>query len=226
VATAVAIAAILAGVTTLRPTPRRASTVAPPATVTRSATTSVDASPSPADGPASATPSAALVRWILLDGENGPTVAQGGCAGTTSTRQPNGTTGCKRGRDLSSPDPASGIPAFSCERLFVAAALTLGADPAAWIATLIDSGGRPGQTIDQSVRQRLVAARTALERANQSDLEAINLRIELDSLIAETGREPCSSTVCTSDRAEPDNHRTGREDTGTRHTGWHWLCAS
>jgi hypothetical protein len=223
IATAVAIAAILAGVATMPSTPRQASTAAPPATVALSETTNASAAPPRVS--AAATLPVAPVRAILLDGEDSPTFTQDDCTGTTSKRVAGGTTGCARKQDHSLSNPTSGITVSPCPHLLVAAALTLGADPTTWIVTLIDSGGHPGQTIDQAVRQRLVTARTALRRANQSDPEAINMRIELDSVIAEAGREPCWSTTCTSD-VEPDSVPTRRRRTGTGRAGWQWLCAS
>jgi hypothetical protein len=197
IATAVAIVAILAALATAPPTPRRASTAAPPASV---ATGNVGAAATPSSD-----------------------VTQDDCTGSTSTGQPDGTPRCTHRQGHLLPEPTSAITTSPCHRLLVSAAHIQGADPTTWMASLIDGGGEPGQTIDQAVQQQLVAARTARWQANHSDPEAIALRVETDSIIAEAGREPCSSTTCTSDRTEPD--LTRRDNSGTRHAGWHWLCA-
>jgi hypothetical protein len=112
-------------------------------------------------------------------------VTQDDCTGSTSTRQSGGTTRCTGSQGDTLPNPTSAITASPCLHLLATAALTIGADPTTWMASLIEGGGRPGQTIDQAVRTQLIAARTPRWRANHSDPEAIALRVEFDSIIAD-----------------------------------------
>jgi hypothetical protein len=142
----------------------------------------------------SGTPSAAGARWVLLDGEDS--------ARSTSSQ-------------------ASASLSHRCRHLLVAAPVVLGAEPATWIVSLLSQGGRPGQTLDDVVHDRLVTARTAFRRAHPSAAEALRA---LDAVVADAADQPCSSAACTGDRI--DLISTPRNLGRRPHAGWRWLCAS
>ena len=201
---AAATVAIVAGAAMSRATLRPAASATPPLTATRTATRGADASQPAMFSATIAAPSAAFARSSLLDGENSSPVI----------RSPH----------AASADSVPRVIAHPCRHLLLAAPLIVGALPAAWLTSLIDGGARPGQTIDRAVRRKLVAARTALIRANHTDPEAIDKVNELNAIISEAADSPCSSKTCTSGSSGVDYPRTSRRATKESHAGWQWLC--
>jgi hypothetical protein len=123
--------------------------------------------------------------------------------------------------NLSATSPPTPHP---CRRLLVAAALTLRADPATWVITLIDHGGRPGETLDQAIYDRLATARSALEHHHHTDPGVIAARDALDSVIADATRHPCSTTPCSPTEPRTAEHGLAPHNTRGAHAGWCWLC--
>jgi hypothetical protein len=215
------VAVALIGAVALRSTPRPRLSAASPLATTPPPARDVRESRRPALVDDGAIPSAAQTRWILLDGENGPTASPSICTRVVSSKPSTAPASCAS-TDPSLPEPASQIPGSPCRHLIVSAALTLGADPGTWIVGVLDQGGRPGETLDRVIHDRLKAARLALEKANHSDPEALTALDALDSVITEAYNQPCSSSVC------PDNPKTNHSRStrqrATASAGWYWTC--